>query len=199
MKISSIKQQIKNPERASIFLDGKYTFSLTLNELVAEKLKISQELSEPEVKRLKKLSDDGKIKARALEWVMNRPRSGREFQSYMYRKKAEPDLASRLHEEFEGRGYISDSNYALWLTDMRRRGGKSERAIRSELGSKGVKREIVQEVLQGNGDELERLRQLVAKKRKLSRYQSNPQKFTQFLARQGFSFDDIKTVLKETS
>ncbi len=197
MKITSIRQQVKNPERVSIFLDGKYSFSLSLNELVAEKLKIGQELNEPETKRLKKLSDDGKMKARALEWVMNRPRSVREFRDYMYRKKTDPDLSLRLQEEFESRGYLSDLSYAIWLTDMRRRGGKSERAIRSELISKGVNREILEEVLQDNGDELARLRELVAKKQKLSRYKADRQKFMQFLARQGFNYDDIKTVLNK--
>lgn len=198
MKITSIRQQVKNPERASIFLDGKYSFSLTLNELVAEKLKIGQALDEPSIKRLKKLSDDGKIKSRALEWTMNRPRSGKEFRNYLYHKKADPDLAQRLHEEFDTRGYLSDSKYAVWLTDVRRRGGKSERAIRSELMSKGVAREISEEVLQGNGEELQRLRALVVKKQKLSRYVSDPQKFMMYLVRQGFNFDDIKLVLSET-
>ena len=47
MKITTIKQQVKNPERASIFVDGKYSFSLSLNELVAEKLKIGQEIDDP--------------------------------------------------------------------------------------------------------------------------------------------------------
>lgn len=196
MKITSIKQQVKNPERASIFLDGKYSFSLTLSELVAEKLKIGQGLDEPELKRLKKLSDDGKLKMRALEWVMNRPRSIREFRDYMFRKKADSDLAEKLQEEFTGRGYIDEIRYAEWLVDVRRRRGKSERAIRSELTSKGLDNEVVQGVLQGGGDELERLKELVNKKAKLPRYKADRQKFMQYLARQGFSYDDIKSVLE---
>lgn len=196
MKITSIKQQVKNPERASIFVDGKYLFSLSLNELVAEKLKIGQEVDGAEQKRLKKMSDDGKLKARALEWVLNRPRSIREFKDYMFRKKADPDLAERLLSEFADRGYIDEVRYAEWLADVRRRRGKSERAIRSELSSKGIDREIANEVLEGGGDELERLRELVAKKQHLLRYKSDPQRLMLYLSRQGFSFDDIKAVLR---
>lgn len=195
MKVTSIKQQVKNPERASIFIDGKYSFSLSLNELVAEKLKTNQELDEPELKRLKKLSDDGKLKGRALEWVLNRPRSIREFKDYMFRKKADPDLAERLLSEFTERGYIDEARYAEWLADVRRRRGKSERAIRSELGSKGVDREVVQEVLDEGSDEIERLKVLVEKKQHLPRYKTDPQKFMRYLASQGFSYDDIKSVL----
>lgn len=197
MKITAIKQQVKNPERASIFIDGTYSFSLTLNELVAEKLKIGHELDEPELKRLKKLSDDGKLKMRALEWVMTRPRSIREFNNYMYRKKADPDLTERLITEFTERSYLNEQRFAEWLSDVRRRRGKSERAIRSELAGKGLDRETVDEALLGGGDELVRLRQLAEKKARLPRYQADPQKLMQYLARQGFSFDDIKQVLAD--
>lgn len=200
MKISSIKQQVKNPERASIFVDGKYSFSLSLNELVAERLKIGQEVDEPELKRLKKLSEDGKLKARALEWVLNRPRSLREFRDYMYRRKAEPDMADKLIAEFTGRGYLDEAAFARWLVDVRRRGRKSERAIQAELSKKGVPREISQVIMQDGGQELERLQEIVSKKSELPRYKADPQKLMQYLARQGFSYDDIKRVLaKENS
>lgn len=200
MKITSIKQQVKNPDRASLFVNGKYSFSLSLNELVAEKLKINQEIDEVGLKRLKKLSEDGKLKNRALEWVMNRPRSIRELKDYLYRKKAEPQQIVSITEEFEVKGYISDFNFATWLIDMRRRGGKSNRFIQGELTKKGVSREVISETLRSDsGDERSRLRELIAKKRKLSRYKNDEQKFKMFLLRQGFSYDDIKSVFSDES
>lgn len=198
MKITSIKQQVKNPERASIFIDGKYSFSLGLNELVAEKLKIGQELDESEQKRLKKMSEDGKLKAQALEWVLTRPRSVREFKDYMFRKKADPDMTEKLIDEFSSRNYLNERTFAEWLIDVRRRGGKSERAIKTELAKKGVPREIAAEAAAENGDEKDRLQQIVDKKMKMNRYKSDPQKLMQYLARQGFSYDDIKSVLGGT-
>ncbi len=196
MKITSIKQQVKNPERASLFVDGKYSFSLSLNELVAERLKINQEIDESALKRLKKLSEDGKLKNRALEWVLNRPRSILELRDYLYRKKAEPEQITGITEELEGRGYISDSSFAVWLIDMRRRGGKSDRAIQNELMKKGVVREVIAETLQKNGDqERALLKEIIEKKRRLSRYKNDEIKLKQYLLRQGFSYDDIKIVL----
>ena len=197
MKITSIKQQVKNPERASIFIDGKYSFSLSLSELVAEKLKISQELDEASQKRLKKLSEDGKLRARALEWVMNRPRSIREFRDYLFCKKADPDFINKTITEFTEKNYLNETTFTEWLVDMRRRSGKSERAIRSELASKGVGRDIADEVLADGSSELNRLKNLVIKKQKQPRYGSDPHKLMQYLARQGFSYDDIKTAMKE--
>jgi SOS response regulatory protein OraA/RecX len=198
MVITSIKQQLKNPERASIFIDKKYAFSLSLSELVQERLKLGQQLEEPDVKRLRKLSDDGKLRARALEWVLNRPRSVREFQNYLYRKKAEPEISTQLTEEFKARDYLSDTKFADWLIELRRRGGKSDRAIRSELMSKGVSREEIDSSLTPDSAyELARLKELADKKKRLPRYKSEPLKLKQYLLRQGFSYDDINTVLKD--
>lgn len=39
MKITALKAQIKNPERVSVFVDGKYSFSLTINEVIDQKIK----------------------------------------------------------------------------------------------------------------------------------------------------------------
>lgn len=197
MRISAIKQQVKNPERASIFLDGTYAFSLSLNELVAEKLKIGQELDEAEQKRLKKLSDDGKLKMRAFEWVMSRPRSLREFRDYMFRKKADPELIEKLITEFTDRHYLSETNFAIWLVELRRRQGKSERAIRAELSKKGIAREIISETTHEGGDERERLLAIIQKKAQLPRYKADPQKLMAYLARQGFAYDDIKSAMQQ--
>jgi regulatory protein len=197
MKITAIKQQIKNLERVSIFVDGKYSFSLSLDELVTHKIKNNDELAEADVKRLKKISTDGKLKARALEWVLNRPHSTREFKDYLRRKKAEPDLIEKWIEEFTGKKYLNDHAYGLWLYELRARAGKSNRAIKSELFKKGIAREITEMIFEENtDDEAERVKMLIAKKRKLSRYKNNPEKLGQYLTSQGFSYGLVKDSLK---
>lgn len=198
MKITSIKQQVKNQDRASVFVDGKYSFSLTLNDLLSEKLKINHEVDDADLKRLKKLSDDSKLRNRSLEWVLNRPRSVRELKDYLYRKKADPDQIEALTQDFERRGYISDTKFAVWLIDMRKRGGKSDRVIQGELMKKGVSREIISQVCKVDaGSDITRLKALVEKKQNHSRYKNDAQKFKMFLLRQGFNYNDIKEVLTE--
>ncbi len=136
MKITSIKQQVKNPERVSIFLDGKYSFSLSLDQLIAEKLKNSEEIDEPRLKKLKKLSEDGKLKAKALAWVLGRPHSTREFRDYLFRKKADKDLIEQFVDEFTERKYLNDEDFAKWFADVKQRAGKSNRQISAELFKK---------------------------------------------------------------
>jgi regulatory protein len=198
MKLTSIKQQVKNPERVSIFVDGKYTFSLSLDELVAHKLKNEQELNEAEIKKFKKISEDGKMKARALVWVLGRPHSTREFRDYMFRKKADKDLSEQLIEEFTNKNYLNDIKFAEWFSELKQRGGKSNRQIQAELFKKGISRQITDAVMEEQGNsEQERLQLLVTKKLKSSRYRQDPIKLKQYLARQGFGYQEIEEALKE--
>jgi regulatory protein len=200
MKITSIKQQTKNPERVSIFVDGKYTFSLSLDELVVHKLKNSEELSEADVKRFKKISEDGKMKARALNWVLGRPHSTREFRDYLFRKKADRDLAEQLIEDFTNKKYLDDNKFAEWFSELKSRAGKSNRQIQAELFKKGISRHLVDEVMEEQGSsEQERLQLLVTKKLKSARYRQDPLKLKQYLARQGFGYQEIEEALKNSS
>jgi regulatory protein len=198
MKITSIKQQVKNPERVSIFVDGKYEFSLSLDELVKNKLKNEQELDKADIKKYKKISADGKLRGRALEWLMNRPHSEREFRDYLYRKKAEPEQIDGLVNEFTEKGYLDNVKFAAWFTELQGRRGKSDRAIRAELFKKGIGREIIGETLESAaGDETTRLKTVIEKKRSLSRYKNDPKKFMQYLVGQGFSWQLVKEALSE--
>ncbi|HET9721849.1 MAG TPA: regulatory protein RecX [Candidatus Saccharimonadales bacterium] len=193
MKITSIKQQVKNLDRVSIFVDGKYSFSLSLDELITHKLKNDQELDATEVKKFKKISADGKLRARALEWLLNRPHSEREFRDYLYRKKVDKDQIESLVNEFTQKGYLDNAKFAGWFTELQARRGKSDRAIRSELFKKGIARDSVDQALaQEGGSELERLKAMASKKSKLSRYKSDPQKLMQYLVSQGFNWQDVK-------
>lgn len=198
MKITRIAAQIKNPNRVSIFVDGKYSFSLNLDELLETKLKNNQELTSPELKKLQQLSSDGKLRMRAFEWLMIRPRSSRELKDYLRKKQASDELAERIIADAKNRNYQNDTSFAVWWVEQRRNGKqRSARYITQELASKGVSREIITEVLADNETtDVDTLRILVAKKRRSARY-ADEQKLIEYLARQGYSFSLIKEVLAE--
>ena len=61
MQITRINLQVKNPDRVNIFVDGKYLFSLTINQLVDTKLKVGTNLTDQDITSYKKLSSDGKL------------------------------------------------------------------------------------------------------------------------------------------
>jgi regulatory protein len=202
MKITAIKAQVKSDDRVSIFVEGKYSFSLTLDQLLEQKLKKGSELDQNEVQNLKKLSDEGKLKQRTLEWVLGRPHSTKEFRDYLYQKKADKDLIEAWVVEFTDKKYLDDRTFAVWFAENRRRKNKSDRAIKSELYSKGINSETIQSVvteLENDESESEKqsLTALVNKLTGRPRYRDE-QKLKSYLISKGFSYSDIKEVLKKT-
>jgi len=200
MRVTAIKAQIKNVERVSIHVDGKYAFSLTQSQLLEHKLFVGKELSESDVNDLKAASDYGKLLERVMNYVMIRPRSIREVRDYLWRKKADPEMAESILQRFITKGYLNDASFAQsWARARQLTKPVSKRRLVAELQQKGVPSDDIQKALgETEYDELEALREIITKKRKQARYHDE-QKLMQYLARQGFSYDSIKNTLAEMS
>lgn len=201
MIITAIKAQVKRPERISIFVDGAYSFSLSQTQLFDEKLRVGLEIDKERLADLQRVSDFGKAYERVLNYIMIRPRSTREVQDYCRRKQIDPADCQRIINKLAKFGYINDKQFAkAWVESRRLTKAMSERALKMELKRKGITDAIISEVLTPESySNDEALRKLIEKKQKLSRYKADPQKLMQYLARQGFGYDDIKTAMAENA
>lgn len=198
MKVTKITQQVKRPDRYSIFVEGKYSFSLSESALLQSKLVSGQELSKEQVDEYKKLSADDKVYNQALRYAAMRQRSMWEMESYLQRKKAAPPLQESILNKLSDIGLLSDEQFArAWVANRRLLKPTSLRRLKQELRAKRVSDEVIEQVLaEDETDELDTLRELVEKKRKQAKYHDT-QKLMQYLARQGYNYDDIKSVLGE--
>lgn len=211
MKVTSISVQTKNPDRVNVSVDGVYRFSLDMFQVSELGVKVGKEYSDDELVELETESQFGKLYMRALEYCMLRPHSVREMRDYLYRKTLtkkyknrqgeikdkqgySPALTARVLDKLQQKQYLDDEKFAQWWIESRNMTkGTSLRKLAVELRVKGVDREVIDRALSGSarsdGDELSKI---IAKKR--MRYPDD-QKFMQYLARQGFSYDDIKSAL----
>lgn len=196
MKITSIKQQVKRADRYSVFVDGKYAFSLSESALLQQGLASGQEFDEAKLKELKEASGADKAYGNALRYVAMRPRSTWELETYLRRKEVEQPVAEGIIQRLQRSGLVDDRAFAqAWVANRRLLKSTSKRKLQLELKQKHVSTAIIDSVLQEDEtDERDTLRELVHKKR--ARY-PDQQKFMQYLARQGFGYDDIKSVLQE--
>ncbi len=197
MKITAIKAQVKNAERVSIYVDEKYSFSLNHAQLLEQKLRSGLELSPARLDELKRASDLGKAYDRALNYVMIRPRSELEVRQYGRRKEWTPEVTQTIIDKLQSRHYLNDAAFAkAWVQSRSLTKNYSVRKLHLELKQKGVSEELINDAL-GNSEYNEQaaLKALIAKKLKLSRFANDPQKLMMYLARQGFSYDDIKSAL----
>ena len=198
MKITDIKAQVRIAGRYSIFIDGKYAFSLSDVALLEQRLKIGQEVDKERAAKLRQVSSDDKLYGSTLRYLGIRPRSEWEVRTYLYRKQASPALADSILNKLSIDGYINDISFAqAWVSSRRLLRPTSKRKLQQELRSKHVSDEVIRTVLAGDeADEQQVLRALADKKR--ARYRDDI-KLMQYLVRQGFSYEDVKTVVNELS
>jgi len=196
--ITDIKIQVKNTEKVSFFVDGKYSFSLTISQLAEHKnLKINQKITVEQIAEFKKLSSLTNLYIRMVGLIYSRPRSEFEIRTKLKLKKLTPEEVEELISKLKLKGYLDDVHFAKWWVE----GRKSSRPIsklklKSELAQKGVNPSLINQVLEegySKEDELSSLKKLIAKKE--SKYPDR-QKLIAHLASKGFSYPLIKESLK---
>lgn len=199
MKITNISQQVKRKDRYSIFVDDKYSFALSESGLLNAGIKIGQELSPEELIQLKETASEDKGIYRVLDLIARRPRSEGEIRDYLKRKKYEGEEIEKILNALSIKGHIDDKDFARrWIESRRLLKSTSRRKLQLELRQKKVNNEIIDKVMsEDETDEVETIKELIAKKRSSTRYRDQ-KKLMQFLARQGFNYSDIKQALAET-
>lgn len=196
MKITDIKQQVKRAGRYSIYVDGKYSFSLAESELMAQTLRIGQEFDKEQFEAVTNTAIEDKAYMRALDLLARRQRSVWEMEQYLKRKGYEHNTISKLLNKLSNGGLLDDEKFAeAWVNNRRQLKSVSVRRLKQELQQKKISAEIISKVLTADEtDESEVLRDLIAKKRTQSRYHDND-KLIPYLLRQGFNYGDIKDAI----
>lgn len=199
MKITKIEAQVKTKGRYSVFVDAQFAFGLSELGLINSGLRVGQELTGKELQKYKEEAGLDKVYSRLLGLVARRPRSEWELRDYLKRKKVENEDADKLLNMLSNSGFVNDQDFASrWVESRRLLKSMSKRKLSMELRQKRISDEIINKVLADDEtNELEVLKKLVAKKRSQTRYQDNT-KLMQYLARQGFRYDDIKHVMNES-
>lgn len=199
MKITSIKQQIKRKGRYSVFVEGKYSFSLGETALLESKIVNGQELDSKQIGDLKSKSAEDQTYGQALNYAMLRPHSTWEMQTYLKRKNCPPALQQTILNKLSNIDLINDENFARsWVAHRRLLKPTSLRKLQQELRAKRIEDDVITKVLSEghSNDDLDALKQLIKNKRGQTRYHDK-QKLMQYLASQGFGYGDIKQAISE--
>ncbi len=199
MKITKITQQQKDRSRYSIYVDERYSFSLSEGALLKSGLASGQELSQEDIKAYKQKSADDKLYNRALKYVAMRPRSVWEIQTYLERKHSPAPLTEQITNKLINLDLLNDEKFArMFVRDRALLRPTSRRKMIAELRKKHVSEEAIEAaLLTEQTDEAVVLRELVAKKRQLAKFKHDDLKLMQYLARQGFGYSDIKSALDQ--
>jgi regulatory protein len=198
MIITAIKQQQKRADFFSIFIDNKFAFSLSEVGLLNSKMKIGQEMTFDEYKALKKEATYDRLYTKTLYYLSLRPRSEWEINLYLQKNSLSTSLSQKVLIKLTKNNLINDELFTrFWIENRKLTKSMSKRRIISELQAKHINNDIINTIIDDIGlDDSESLLSLIEKKRKLSKYHDNL-KLMQYLARQGYNYQNIKEALKK--
>ena len=207
MIITAISVQAKNKDRVNVSVDGKYRFSLGVFQLSDLGIRVGKSYDEAELVSMEQESQFGKTYGRALEYCLMRPHSAKEVRDYLYRKTrptraktgelrlgVSVEITDRVFDRLMAKNYINDTSFATyWVENRSLKKGASRRKLTSELRAKGVDQAIIEQALSAvNRLDADEIKKIIEKKR--SKY-PDERRLIEYLARQGFSYDDIKFAL----
>ena len=206
MIVTAINLQTKNRDRVNIMIDGEYKLSLDVYQLGVLGIKVGGVVSQNDIDKLQEESSFGKLYAQALK------HSSQEIKDYLFKKTLDrkvknyktgeinnrqgvnSKISDRVYNRLVDKGYVDDEKFACWWIRNRKiNTGISIRKLRQELSAKRVSNDIIDMVLvQSDRDDNCEIIKIINKKR--SRY-PDENKMIAYLARQGFSYEDIKPCL----
>ncbi|HBL51925.1 MAG TPA: hypothetical protein DDZ05_01705 [Candidatus Blackburnbacteria bacterium] len=209
--ITHIKQQ-KDKSRANVYLDGKFAFGVTLEELLKHGLKVGKELASLQIEKIKGTDHKERVYGNAVKFAMMRPRSEKEIRQWFKRtllrsrqnvgaSEGQGNIEDDVFNRLKNLELVDDLKFAQWWVEQRLTfRQKSKRVIGLELKSKGVSDDIIKEVLLqiDTDQEVELAKKIVEKKlRVLGSFPEDKrrEKLIGALARRGFSWETIKKVV----
>lgn len=199
--ITKIKPQ-KNKKRVNIYLDDKFGFGLGLENFVRLGLKAGEIVTETEIEEILKKAEFQKILDKLLRFATLRPRSEKEINIWLRKHKVYQSIISDLFNKLKRLNLLDDKKFAEWWVEQRMNfRPKSRRIINYELKSKGINKNIIEDVLsEVEIDEGKIAKELLTKKiykwEKLPRFEAR-KKMGEFLARKGFGWSVIKDTIDD--
>jgi regulatory protein len=199
MRITSLKRQVHNPQKISVFLDGKYYCSVLDGSVLDLGVKTGLELDEVSLAILDDRSSyDGHLLG-AYRSLGASTKSAQQLRQYLYKRKAKKEHIEKIVDFLETKSLLNDAAAAAHLlTSLLAQKKHSVSSIKLKLRAKGYKREIIDTVVleQLDADETSQsdeaaLIALIEKVKDRSRYQ-DANKLTRFLLSKGFSYARIK-------
>jgi regulatory protein len=203
MAITDIQRQKRNTNRLSIYIDGKYAFSLDYDTLAGAGLHVGDEVTDELKAEL--VEKDGFARARdyAYSLLSYRDRTAHEIRERLGEKGFERTLVERVIALLREKGFVDDRAFALkWVDDIRASRPMGRLRIEHELRRRRVADRIIDEVcdLRVPIDAERELAESAAEKR-IRVLAGHPReeamrKLEAFLRGRGFDFDIIRELVK---
>lgn len=196
-RITALKQQKRNPQRVSVYLDGAYAFGLT--KIVAAWLQVGQQLGPEKISELQAKDGEEVAYQKALHLLSYRPRSQAEVERNLRKHAASDEIIEAVVARLSKNRLIDDTEFAQrWVENRNTFRPRGAFALRSELRQKGVADKVIDQALEGLDEDS--LAQAAAEKklRQLNEldWQDFRRKLSAHLGRRGFSYEIVASTVR---
>ncbi len=196
-RITALTLQKRNHQRVNVFLDGEFAFGLS--RIMAAWLHIDQLISDEKIAELKAGDDREVAYQQALKFLSYRQRSIAEVSRNLKEHRYAEEIVSEVLTRLQNNGLLDDRRFAeSWVENRSEFRPRSKRALAVELRQHGIADEDIDPITQDIDDEELAYQAGLKHSRKMENleWMEFRQKLSSFLARRGFSYDVIKSVVE---
>jgi regulatory protein len=202
MRITALEPQINDAERVNLYVDGHFLLGVNAAIVLQMDLHIEQELLPEQLEQLRSEEAEQQAVDRALNFLSYRPRSREEVRRYLRRKETPSDIIEAALARLDRLDFVNDRAFVeFWVENRDKFNPRGSRMLKNELRMKGVERDIVDELVDKDGDEELALRAGRKKAISLLRlpnmdYPTFRNRLGAFLQRRGFGYEVVTHAVK---
>lgn len=204
--VTQLRAQAKNPDRVSVYLDGRFAFGLYQDIVLQFGLYKGRRLEVDEQQRLLEADQLYIARSKALHYLAYRARSEQEVRRKLGQGGFSEGVVDEVIARLETLGYLDDAAYAEGYARRRfETGGYGPRRVRNDLMRRGVGRADIEaalaKVFDEEDDVIAAAREQAGRRWSRLAREEDPlkrrKKVYDFLLRRGFSYDVIQRVVDE--
>lgn len=194
MVVTNIESITKTKYR--VYIDDVFAFVLYKGELFQYKVHKDEEISEEIIAKIKNEVLVKRAKLRAMHLLNAMPRTEQQLREKLKQNEYPEDIIDQAVFYVKSFGYINDEAYVRNFI-ISKRNSKSRREIVMLLGQKGLRGEVVDNIVEemyAEESELSTLKEIMRKKHwnPSEMEEKERQKMFAYLMRKGFSYDEIR-------
>ncbi len=190
-KITVLKEGKGRNKRINVFLDGRFAFSLEADVLIAQRLKVGQELSAGDIEKLTRTDEHQRAMNAATRLLGYRPRSEAEMRERLLRRGFEAETVDAVMVKLKEQKLVDDVAFVeFWKENRDSFRPRSRRMTQLELRRKGVDSKVIAGVISGIDDNENAYRAALPKARQLKAmdYETFRRRLGEYLRRRGFGY-----------
>lgn len=195
-EITTLEVQNKDKTRANLYLDGEFFAGISIELCVKYGLKKGLEVDEKFLSEIIFEDNKGKALSKAINYMGSSIKCTKQIKDYLKKKEYSSDVIEYVINKMQEYKYLDDYAYCrAYISTYSSKYGKLK--LISSLRSKGVKEEIIDEVIEEDNlkDSIENVAKKYMKNKEFSK--ENLIKLNRFLYSRGYDFDSINTTINK--